>query len=145
MKAPREKVYALLTDPNFIAKSLPDSEDVKVLDSSSLEAKLKLRISIVSSTMKMKVIITDKEPSSRASLLAVGSGSGSNLKIASVFNLSGENSTTLSWSADAEISGIMAGLGSAILRGFATKKVGAIFGGITSAVESAAAGPNPGV
>ncbi len=138
--APRERVYALLTDPSFLARSLPDAEDVKVLDASSLEAKLKLRVAIVSSSIKMKMTVNKDEPPVKASLLAEGAGSGSNLKISSVFTLAGDEKTSMSWSADAEITGVMAGLGSSLLKGFATKKVAEIFGDITKAVENSEKG-----
>ncbi len=136
MKASRATVFNLLTDPNFLAKTLPDAEDVHVLDGSSLEAKLKFRVAVVSSKLKVKMTVTQKEAPSKATLVAEGSGSGSNMKITSVFTLEGENPTTMKWSADADIGGVMAGLGSTVLRGFATKKVGEIFEGITRAVEA---------
>ncbi len=137
MNAPREKVYALLTDPSFVARTLPDAEDVRVLDASSLEGRIKLRIAVVSSTLKMKLTIAKTSPPGRATLVAEGAGSGSNMKITSVFELSDGASTTMRWSADAEITGVMAGIGSTLLKGFATKKVAEIFTGITGAVEAA--------
>jgi uncharacterized protein len=133
--SPREKVYSLLTDPNFIAKSLPDAEDVHVIDEKSLEASIKLRLAVVSSTLKMKMTIGDKTPSSRATLLADGTGSGSTVHISSVFDLEGDTTTSMRWSADAQITGVMSGLGSTLLKGFATKKVAEIFSGITKAIE----------
>ncbi|QQG48884.1 MAG: carbon monoxide dehydrogenase subunit G [archaeon] len=139
INAPRERVFSMLTDPHFLAKTLPDAEDVRVLDASSLEAKLKLRVAVVSSTLKVRMSIADKTPPSKATLLAEGSGSGSNMRINSTFTLEGDSPTTMSWSADADITGVMAGLGSALLKGFATKKVAEIFSGITKAVEQASA------
>jgi uncharacterized protein len=130
----RQRVYALLTDPTFIGKTLPDAEDVKVIDASSLEAKMKFRIAVVYATMKMKMTV-DRAPPSRATLVAEGTGSGSSLRISSVFDLSGDSPTTMSWKADADITGVMAGIGSSLLKGFATKKVAEIFSGITKAVE----------
>jgi uncharacterized protein len=137
MSAPQDTVYGLLTDPNFLAKTLPDAEDVRVLGPDSLEAKLKLRVAVVSSTMKVKMTVAGKEPPQKATLLAEGTGSGSSMKISSVFTLEGSSPTKMSWTADAEITGVMAGLGSSLLRGFATKKVAEIFDGITKAVEAA--------
>lgn len=137
MNASREKVFSLLTDPSFIAKSLPDAEDVNVLDGSRLEVKMKLRVAVVSSTIKMKMTVNRSSPPSRATIVAEGTGSGSNIKVTSVFDLSGDSPTTMNWSADAEITGVMAGLGSALLKGFATKRVQEIFAGITKAVGSA--------
>ncbi len=136
MKARRETVFNFLTDPNFLAKTLPNAEDVRVLDGSSLEAKLKLRVAVVSSKLQVKMTVTEKDPPSRAILLVEGSGSGSSMKITSVFTLEGDNPTTMKWSADADIGGVMAGLGSTVIRGFASKKVAEIFEGITRAVEA---------
>ncbi|MDG6908897.1 MAG: SRPBCC family protein [Nitrososphaerota archaeon] len=138
INAPQSKVYALLTDPNFIAKTLPDAEDVHVLDAQSLEARMKLRVAVVSSALKVKMSISKTAPGSKATLVAEGTGSGSAMKITSVFDLAGGSSTTMGWSADAEITGVMAGLGSSLLKGFATKKVAEIFEGITKAIEEAA-------
>lgn len=136
MSSSREKVYSLLTDPNFISKSLPDAEDVRILDGSSLEAKMKLRIAVVSTTLKMKLTVDRTVPPSKATLVAEGTGSGSSLKITSVFDLSEDSPTIMAWSADADVSGVMAGIGSTLLKGFATKKVAEIFSGITKAVEA---------
>jgi carbon monoxide dehydrogenase subunit G len=137
--AEKETVFSKLTDVKFIAGTLPDAEDVNILDATTLEAKLKVRVAVVTSTLKLRMSIADTEATSRAKLLAEASGSGSHLTISSTFELTGSRPTTLNWSADAEITGIMAGLGSSILKGFATKKVGEIFAGITKALEAEAA------
>ncbi len=138
IRARREEVFRLVTDPNFIASALPDAEDVAILDKDSLEAKLRVKVALVSSTIKVRLTISDRTSPSRARLLAEGSGSGSSMKINSTFELSGDGSTTMSWAADAEITGLMAGLGSTFLRGLAEKKVAEIFEGITRAVEAKA-------
>jgi len=138
IQAPRDRVYALLTSPEFLSRSLPDAEEVRVTGPQSLEARLKVRVAVVSSTLKMMLNIAKTDPPTKATLTAEGEGSGSHLKIASVFTLSGESSTSMGWAADAEITGVMAGLGSTLLKGFATKKVAEIFEGITKAVEAEA-------
>jgi carbon monoxide dehydrogenase subunit G len=138
INAARERVFGLLTDPAFLAKTLPDAEDVRVLGPDSLEAKIKLRVAVVSSTLKMKMTITEKTPTTGATLVADGTGSGSAIKIKSRFSLQGDLPTTMAWSADAEITGVMAGMGSTLLKGFATKKIAEIFQGITKAVETSA-------
>ena len=137
INAKRERVFQLLTDPNFIATTLPDAVEVAVLDRESLEAKLKVRVALISSSIKVRLRVADRVPPASARLLAEGSGSGSNLKISSTFSLEGDGTTKMSWVADAEISGLIAGLGSIVLRGFAEKKVSEIFAGITKGIEGA--------
>jgi carbon monoxide dehydrogenase subunit G len=131
----REDVFRLLTDPNFIANALPDAQDVKVIDDASIEAKVKIGISFVTIKMQISLKIDDKVPSKHARLLVDGSGSGSAMKIISNFDLEGEKYTTMKWVADAEMTGLMAGIGSTILKGFAEKKVSEIFQGIKRAME----------
>jgi carbon monoxide dehydrogenase subunit G len=134
----RERVYQLLTDSSFIAKSLPDAQETKVIDDSHLEARLKIGISFLTTNMNVKMALADKVAPQHAKLLVEGTGSGSNMKIVSDFNLEGDNPTKMKWAADADITGLMAGIGSSILKGFAEKKVKEIFEGIKQAMEKAA-------
>jgi carbon monoxide dehydrogenase subunit G len=133
----KERVFSLLTDPNFIAKSLPDAQESKVLDDGSIEARMKIGISFLTTNMHVKMRITDKVPSQHARMLVDGTGSGSNMKITSDFDLEGDTATKMKWAADAEITGVMAGIGSSILKGFSEKKVKEIFEGIKKAMEQA--------
>jgi uncharacterized protein len=135
LNLPREKVFQLLTDTSFLAKSLPDARDTKVLEDKSVEAKMKIGISFLTTTMATKMRIADVTPTHHARLLVEGSGSGSSMKITSDFNLEGETPTRMKWVADAEISGVMAGIGSSIIKGFAEKKVKEIFQDIKKAME----------
>ncbi len=136
--APSESVYSLLTDAAFLATTLPDAEDVHVLDKTSLEATIKVRVAVVSSKLRIKMAVTATQPPTNASLAVTGAGSGSNMQISSSFELSGSSPTTMKWMADADITGVMAGLGSTLLKGFASKKVAEIFEGITKAIEERA-------
>jgi len=135
----RDRVFQLLTDSSFIAKSLPDAQETKVIDDSSLEARMKIGISFLTTNMNVKMKIVDKVPPQHARLLVDGVGSGSNMKITSDFDLEGDATTKMRWAADAEITGVMAGIGSSILKGFAEKKVKEIFEGIKKAMEQAGA------
>ena len=137
MGLPRERVYQLLTDSSFIAKSLPDAQETKVVDESNLEAKMKIGISFLTTRMAVKLRIADKVPPQHARLYVEGSGSGSGMKITSDLDLDGEAATKMKWVADAEITGVMAGIGSSVLKGFAEKKVKEIFEGIKNAMVNA--------
>ena len=142
LNLPRERVYQLLTDSSFLAKSLPDAEETKVVDESNIEAKLKIRMTFLTTHMAVKLKIADRLPPGHARLYVEGSGSGSGMKITSDFDLEGEAATKLKWAADAEITGVMAGIGSSILKGFAEKKVKEVFAGIKNAIMQA--GPDAG-
>jgi carbon monoxide dehydrogenase subunit G len=132
-----ETAYNRLTDLELMTKALPDVEDVKVIDNDTAETTMKLRIALVSTRLRMKVKILGKTPPTHAELSAEGSGSGSHVKLSSIFDLekTAGSTTKITWSANADITGIMAGIGSAMLKGFAEKKVGEIFEAISRAIE----------
>ncbi len=134
---PRERVFQLLSDSGFLAKSLPEAEETKVIDDSNLEAKMKVRISFLTTHMTVKMKIVDRVPPQHARLYVEGMGSGSNLKITSDLDLEGDTATKMKWASDLEITGVMAGIGSSILKGFAEKKVKEIFDGIKDAMIQA--------
>jgi carbon monoxide dehydrogenase subunit G len=139
LNLPRERVYQLLTDASFLARSLPDAQETKVMDDNTVEAKMKIGISFLTTTMATKMKLTDMDPTHHARLVVVGAGSGSSMKITSDFNLEGETPTRMKWVADAEISGVMAGIGSSIIKGFAEKKVKEIFQDIKKSMEQTTA------
>jgi carbon monoxide dehydrogenase subunit G len=138
LKVNPETAYERLTNLEIMTKALPDAEDVRMIDSDTAGATVKLRIALVSTRLRMKVKISAKRSPSHAELSAEGSGSGSRVKIFSTFDLEGApgNPTTkMTWSADAEITGLMAGIGSTMLRGFAERRVTEIFDAVGIAVE----------
>lgn len=135
INAQRQKVFEMLTSPKFLAGSLPYAEDVRVVDGFTLEAKVRVKVAVVSSSLKVRMTVSNKVPSDQATLRVEGSGSGSALRITSQFSLTGEFPTRMDWKADAEITGVMAGLGSTLLKGFAKKEVDEVFKGITGAIE----------
>lgn len=135
INADKEQAFNMMTDTKFLSKSIPDAEEVKVIDDSTIEARLRLRLALVSTSLKIKMMIEKIQPPSRAALMIDGSGSGSTVKIRSELQLEGDKPTSIKWSADAEIYGLIAGIGSSILQGFAEKKVSEIFDKITKSIE----------
>ena len=134
-----ETAYQRLTNLDLMTRSLPDAEEVKVIDSDTAEATVKFRIALVSTRLKMRVTIIARKPPSHAELSVEGSGSGSRVKILSTLDLAkaeGEYRTKMAWSANADVSGLMAGLGSTMLKGFAERRVTEIFDAIGIAVEN---------
>ncbi len=121
-----------------MARALPDAEDVKVIDNDTAEATVKLKLAVVSTRLRMRVKISGRRPPSHAELSAEGSGSGNRVKISSTFDLEKagtEHRTKMTWSANAEINGLMAGIGSMMLKGFAVKRMDEMFDAIGIAVE----------
>ncbi|MHB8567013.1 MAG: SRPBCC domain-containing protein [Nitrososphaerales archaeon] len=136
IKAPLDKVYSSLTDPNFMAGTIPDVISSKIVDSDHFDAKIKVGISLVRGTVEMKFVILDKRENSHAKLVGDGNGAGSKMHIESAFDLSVEgDDTRLTWAADAVLSGLISGIGSQILKGQSEKQVAQIFQNVRTKLE----------
>lgn len=137
IKAPMEKVYTSLTDPNFMVGTIPDLVSSRIVDGENFDAKVKVGISLVRGTMDMKFSIADKNPQTQAKLVVEGSGAGSKIHIESRFELRSEgNNTSLTWKAIADLSGLISGIGSQILKGQSEKLVSQIMANLRSKLET---------
>jgi carbon monoxide dehydrogenase subunit G len=135
---PRERVFQLLTDADFLVKSLPNARETKVMEDNTIEAKIRFGISSLTTTMAATMKLADFSHAHHARLILEGAGSGSRMKITSDFNLEGENPTRMKWVSNAEISGVMAGINSSMIKGFARKKVREIFQDLKKTMEQTA-------
>jgi carbon monoxide dehydrogenase subunit G len=137
IKARPEKTFASLSDPQFMISTIPDLQNYKIIDQDHFDARIKVGISVVRGTIDVKFQLTEKTNGNHAKLIGDGSGAGSRMRIESIFDLSPEGEDTkMTWSADADLSGLIAGIGSQILKGQSEKQVGQIFSNIKAKLES---------
>ncbi|MEM0118341.1 MAG: SRPBCC domain-containing protein [Conexivisphaerales archaeon] len=135
VKSPLPLTSKFLSTPEDLAKSIPEAEEVKVLSEDEFEAKVKVKISVISSTMKVRMKVL-KSDGNTINLHATSSGTGSSVEIKTQFNLSATNShTSINWKADVSISGLIAGLGSSTLKVFAEKYIRQIVANLHEQLE----------
>jgi uncharacterized protein len=137
IQAPTEKVFSSLTNPDFMVTCIPDLQSHTVVDQDHFNAKVKVGIGLVRGSVEMKFSMTDKNAPNHAKLVGDGTGAGSRMHLESLFDLSPESSgTAISWSAEADLSGLMAGIGGPILKSQSEKQVNEIFANIKSKLET---------
>jgi carbon monoxide dehydrogenase subunit G len=135
--SPVEKIYSSLTDPQFMLSCIPDLQSQNLDDAEHFSAKIKVGIGIVRGTVEMRFVLADKVQSSHAKLIGDGNGAGSKMHIESVFDLSPVGQKTqMKWSANADLTGLIAGIGGPVLKGQSEKQVSQIFANIKSRLES---------
>jgi len=123
-RAPRSVVWGFLLNPQDIAPCFPDLQSLDVLSPDSFKAKVKVGVSVVRGSMDFEFKVTDKVPTSSAKLMGTGRGVGSTVDIQTKFNIEDAGSgTKVSWAADVNVGGIMAGLGSKLLDSTSSKMV----------------------
>lgn len=108
--APREKVFALLTDLDGLGASIPDLVAAKRVDDRTLECTVRPGFSFLRGTMKLRITLDELAPPSAAVMKIDSSGIGVSMKIVSRMTLTPEAAgTKLTWQADvSEMKGLVA-------------------------------------
>jgi len=114
--APREKVYAFVTDPAKVTSIFPDVQEVKVVDKDNFSVKAKVGISFMRGVMDVKMTYAERVPPSHAKMKARGSGMGSTVDLENSFDLEeAKGGTLVRWTADAKVGGLMASVGARLM------------------------------
>jgi len=121
--AARERVWARLIDPHFVAQSIPGLESVQLVDPHHFLIKSALGVGPVRLELTIDTELLDLQEPERAQLRARASASGSSVTMSSAVRLTAveDGRTILDWTATVEIDGTLAGLGPRMLEGIAHK------------------------
>lgn len=125
VKAPVEKIWAFISNPESIAQCLPGVEEYKVVEGKKIEAKTKIGIGFIKGTFRVNSRVTEEDPVKHHAKLSVdGSGVTSAFKAdISIDCNQHPEGTELSWIADATISGPLGSVAKGLLEGAAQKIV----------------------
>jgi carbon monoxide dehydrogenase subunit G len=135
VNAPRERVYAFLTDPREVSAHMPDVQEVTVEDDDHFTVKARVGISHIKGTMVMKLAITDRQPPIGTTVVGKGSGLASVVDMVTSFTLDtgAAGETIVNWRGQLTISRKLAAFGpQGLLDRMARKNVDAFIDGIRS-------------
>jgi len=138
VKAPREEVYAFLTDPHSVSRHMPDVKDVQIEDGDHFTVKARVGISHIKGLMIMKLAITDRQPPISTTVTGKGTGLASVVDMVTSFTLETSESgdTLVKWRGEVNVSGKMAAFGSqGLLDRMATKNIDTFIDGIKRGIE----------
>jgi carbon monoxide dehydrogenase subunit G len=137
LRAPREKVWALIRDPNNLTKALGDARDVVVVSPTVFTANVKAGVSVIRGTFRFRFEVVDEAPPSRLSVRARGAGIGSAVDLDLGLRLEPDGTgTRLAWTADAQVSGALAGIAQRLLDQAAQKTIQDVFANIERLAEN---------
>ena len=128
--ASRQKVWQFLTDPQAVARCVPDVDSLEVVDPSRFKAQVKAGIGPVRGKFGFDITWKELSEPSHAHMSAQGKTPGSAVTVDSTMDLAetGENETDLTWKADVVVHGMIASVGARLLDGFAKKQAEQFFG-----------------
>ena len=121
--APRERVWAFVTDPKAVSACAPDVQSIEVLDPEHFRLVIRAGVGPIRATFNLNVVFTELVAPARASVRARGQAPGSAVEMLSTMELSAPapDRTTMNWTADVTISGTIAQLGARLMQGAAEK------------------------
>src|SRR5512133_1478129 len=124
--APRSRVWSFVVDPQQVGWCGPGVESIEAIDATHFKATAKVGIGPISARFAANLELTESEEPERAVIRATGTAPGSAVDATGEMRLSGpaEGPTTMAWSADVQIMGTMAGVGSRLIEGTANKLIG---------------------
>jgi carbon monoxide dehydrogenase subunit G len=139
INAPREKVWAFLTDPHAVGKCAPGLESMEVIaPGETFRAVASVGFGSMKVRFNVDVEWTELNEPDHAQMKAHGTAPGSTVDASSEMNLSdGEDGgTRLDWSADINVQGTIASLASRLMGSMTQKMTAEFFNCVKSQIEA---------
>ncbi|MBW2056449.1 MAG: carbon monoxide dehydrogenase subunit G [Deltaproteobacteria bacterium] len=130
VKAPIQEVWDFLVDPEKIGPCVPGCEKIEVVGENVYESSVKVKVGVISLTMKSRTTLTEVDPPRHLKSVTEGRDAlkAGTLYQESVVDLSevSENEVEISYSANTRVVGKLATFGEKVMRATA-KKLGEEF------------------
>ena len=138
--APRERTYALLHDPEVLARCMPGCEGLDKIAEDEYAMRLKMVLGSISGLFAGKVKISDPNPPSSFRLLVSGSGKIGFMKGDGILTLTdAESQTSVHFEGDVQVGGTIAAVGQRLIDTTAKMLIKRFFEKLAKEARTAAA------
>jgi carbon monoxide dehydrogenase subunit G len=128
LNAPREKVFAAITDPAVLQRVIDGCEKMVQTGEDSYDAHLKIGLAGLKGSYVGKVQLKDKQPPDSYRLLIEGKGAPGFVKATARIELANKGDVTeLRCEADAQVGGMIAAIGSRLVEAAAKRMMEEFF------------------
>jgi carbon monoxide dehydrogenase subunit G len=136
--APRDRVWAYVTDPNQVGQCGPGVEKIEVVDATHFKATAKVGVGFISARFNVDMEFAELNAPDDAHIKAHGQAPGSAVDATASMRLSdgAAGGTRMDWTADVNISGTLASVGARMIEGTANKMIGQTFDCMKQALEA---------
>jgi carbon monoxide dehydrogenase subunit G len=139
IRAPRQKVWEAFLDPAVLRQAIPGCERLEAMGDDEYKATLKIGVAAVKGTFEGKVKLSDKMPPDSYRLGVEGTGAPGFVRGGTVITLSEiEGGTRVSYAADVQVGGLIAGVGQRMLGGVSKMMADKFFGKMSELLQGGA-------
>jgi len=136
IKASRQQVWDFVTNPNNLARCLPDLKSLEVEGQDKFNAVVRAGIGFIKGDFKFKLALLDKIPPSHARLAGTGTGAGSSVDLDALMDLTEvDGHTKLTYKAVVKVGGAMATVAQNMFQRKAEGIVTDVFSSVRANVE----------
>ncbi len=138
--APRETVWKALNDPDVLRQCIPGCQELEQTADDEFAAKVRAKVGPVNATFSGSVKLSDLDPPKGYTISGEGKGGAAGFAKGSAKVALDEqgDETVLSYTADAQVGGKMAQLGSRLIQGTAQKMADEFFSNFVEQVAPGA-------
>ena len=131
--ARRERVYALLTDPEVLQRCIPGCESLETIGENAYAVTIKAGIGAIKGTFKGNVKLEDMRPIEHYRIVVDGKGTSGFVKGAGNFDLEERDATTvISYQGEMQVGGLIAGVGQRMIEGAAKMMASRFFNALAA-------------
>jgi carbon monoxide dehydrogenase subunit G len=137
--APRGTVWAVLNDPESMAKLMPGVESFEIQDERRWKANVKIPLGLGGLRMSINFEKTDERELEYAALSAKGTGVGALMNMQTQFHLADGDGggTSMRWEADVRIAGPVGSMGQRVLQPIVNQQVQSVLTALDEQVAGA--------
>lgn len=138
--APRDRVWAFVTDPQQVGRCGPGVQSIDVVDDTHFKVVAKVGVGFISARFTVDLEFAEMAAPESATILAHGQAPGSAVDARARMDLTDgtDGGTVMAWSADVNLAGTLASVGARMIEGTANKMIGQTFDCMRSTLEAAA-------
>jgi uncharacterized protein len=140
LPAPPEAVWAMVTDPAVLARTIPGCVSLEQAGEDSYRMTVTAGVGAIRGTYAGEVRLADLEPHTSYVMHASGAGAPGSVRATVTINLTPDgDGTVLTYSADAVVGGAVAGVGQRMITGVAKRTAGQFFAALEAELTSSRA------
>jgi carbon monoxide dehydrogenase subunit G len=140
IKTRLDRLMLLITDPDFMARALPDVKEYQVEGPDRASLKIAVGVSHIRGVLPARFRIDRSGGPEKLAVIADASGMGSRVDLRLDFTLTEQDgSVVVDWTSSADVNGMLASVGAGLLRPLTRAKFDAVINSVQSALSQATA------